>query len=498
MPYAATLLVALGASALATRWVRDTALTRGWVDASQSSRKVHTKPIPRLGGVGLVAGFLAALLAAALMWPEAAASLRAQPLTLVAVVGGVSLALLGLADDFLNLRARHKLLVQLAVAFGAWALGVRVEWLGAPFGMPQDLGLLSLPVTMFWVVGVVNAVNLIDGLDGLAAGVALFATLVCLALGLMAGDLVSVVLALALVGTLLGFLVFNFNPASIFMGDTGSMFLGFLLAVLSLRTAGHGQGAAAVLVPVVLLGLPLLDTTLAITRRAAMGRPVFSADKEHVHHRVMRRFGLKHRDTVLVLYAVCAVLGAAAFGLAHLPATPAALVLAGVVVAICAFLRSLGSLDLRAMEQLARARARNLTLRREVRAVVSNLGQANSMDDVTERLNALVPTLSASLLVLRLDGDIQMSVAGAGANGSAPSRTAKVAVRHGTSSLGVLEAYWNDGRTEMDRDEEIGLEEVAHVLGPVIGRISSGPVPAMPAAFLRKTRPARLARRTVA
>lgn len=476
MTYLVTVLVALSCSAFVTRWVRDAALARGWLDASQSSRKVHVRPVPRLGGVGLVAGFLVAAVATVVSWPRAAEFLLGERLALVVIGGGVCIALLGLADDFYNVRARHKLLVQLAVALGAWALGVRVEWLDAPFGLPQDLGLLSLPITVFWIVGVINAMNLIDGLDGLAAGVALIAALVCLGLAIAAGDVGAAVLSTALAGALAGFLLFNFNPASIFMGDTGSMFLGFVLAVLSLRTSANVPGAASVLVPVVTLGLPVADTLLAMTRRAAMGRPVFSADKEHIHHRVMRRFELSHRDTVLALYAVAAVLGLAGIALAYCPAVPASGVLAVMVVGMFAALRNLGSFDRKAMEQLVSSRARNLALRRAVGEVIGKLGRARTMEHVWEGLQHLAPTLSASSLTLQLADKVESGRNDFVFNSAEPfaedpPRVALVPVRQGGAHFGTLVAAWTDGRHEVNRDEEIGLEAVADALARALGRM---------------------------
>ena len=150
---------------------------------------------------------------------------------------------------------------------------------------------MALPFTVLWMVGVINAMNLIDGLDGLAGGVAFFAVATNFLLALFRGDVLLCLAMAALAGAVLGFLVFNFNPASIFMGDTGSMFLGFVLAAVSLKTSSKSGTAVAMLVPIISLGLPIMDTLLAMTRRMLLGRPMFSADKEHIHHRLMSRLG---------------------------------------------------------------------------------------------------------------------------------------------------------------------------------------------------------------
>jgi UDP-GlcNAc:undecaprenyl-phosphate GlcNAc-1-phosphate transferase len=180
-----------------------------------------------------------------------------------------------------------------------------------PFGEPVSLGPFSLPVTLFWFLGCMNAVNLLDGLDGLAAGVCLFASVTLLLVSLLFGQVLSVLLMACLSGAILGFLLFNFHPASIFLGDSGSMALGFLIAALSLLGARKTETAVALLIPFIALGLPIFDTVLAILRRWQRKLPISAADREHVHH-VLLAMGLNHRQAVLILYMTCVVLGGAA------------------------------------------------------------------------------------------------------------------------------------------------------------------------------------------
>ena len=168
-----------------------------------------------------------------------------------------------------------------------YKLGFRIDAIANPFGEPIALGWASLPFTMFWIVGVINALNLIDGLDGLAGGVALVAVITTFLVSLQRGHPLMMLFSAALAGAIVGFLFYNFNPASIFMGDTGSMFLGFVLAATAIQTNQKASTAVAVLIPAIALGLPIMDTLLAIGRRAVRGRPLFQADKEHIHHRLI-------------------------------------------------------------------------------------------------------------------------------------------------------------------------------------------------------------------
>ena len=177
--------------------------------------------------------------------------------------------------------------MQFAVAGLLFKLGFRFDVLANPFGEPINLGWANLPFTLFWIVGVINAMNLIDGLDGLAGGVALVAVITTFLVSLQRAHPLMMLFSSALAGSIVGFLFYNFNPASIFMGDTGSMFLGFVLATTAMQTNQKASTTVAVLIPCIALGLPIMDTLLAIGRRAIRGRPLFQADKEHIHHKLM-------------------------------------------------------------------------------------------------------------------------------------------------------------------------------------------------------------------
>ncbi|HEX8909755.1 MAG TPA: MraY family glycosyltransferase, partial [Anaeromyxobacteraceae bacterium] len=282
----------------------------GWgaVDEPRS-RKVHQSITPRLGGLGLVLAVLAACAAGLLLarggW--AGAGLWAGD-ALVLALAGLAVTLLGIYDDLRGARARTKIAVQIAAALLLYAGGFRLERVDLLLGSPLELGPLSLPLTVLWIVGVTNAVNLIDGLDGLAAGIALAASAALFAIASRGGDALVMLVALALMGSLLGFLVYNVHPASVFMGDTGSLFLGTTLAALALRHPGDTAvplGALAIV-----FGIPIVDTFGAIARRALRGTPLFCADREHLHHRLLTA-GLSQRKAVLVLWLAAALLAAA-------------------------------------------------------------------------------------------------------------------------------------------------------------------------------------------
>ncbi|RKG83290.1 MraY family glycosyltransferase [Corallococcus terminator] len=455
--------------ALALTWiVRERALAWGWLDQTSSSRKVHVRPVPRLGGIGIVGGFFAPLCALFLVDSGVGVQFLAQTDLIVGLfVGGAVIAALGLYDDLKGAGAKLKFSVQFAVALSLYALGFRIEVLANPFGAELSLGLLSLPLTVVWVVGVINALNLIDGLDGLAGGVAFFGVGTHFLLALMRGDVLLCLLMAALAGAILGFLVFNFNPASIFMGDTGSMFLGFVLAAVSIKTSSKSGTAVALLVPVMALGLPIMDTLLAMVRRSLLGRPMFSADKEHIHHRLMSRLLLTHRTTVLVLYALCSLFMVTALGLHFANSVQSALLLSGVGVVIVVLMRKLGYLDMRHAGSVQQTRQRNQQLRTLVKAVTGAVRAAGSLQDVWNAVRPLAQGLDAAQQELRLRRPQEQDTEGVvfearrpEAGTSSPLEVS-VEVKDGEVLLGTLRLCWRDGRSTIDRDEELALEVVA-------------------------------------
>jgi UDP-GlcNAc:undecaprenyl-phosphate/decaprenyl-phosphate GlcNAc-1-phosphate transferase len=298
----------LAVSFVATRQVRDMATRRGWVSRPQDGRHVHDSPLPRLGGVAIFLAFSLSLmlwLFLALVFPR-----RLQgfvPTTLLRIyVPACLIFCLGIYDDLHGAGPYLKFTTQAIAAVMLFAGGMRILDLPVLFGQHTFPWFIGLPVTVLWVVAITNAFNLIDGLDGLAAGSALFSTLVFFVVALVNHSWLGSLMSVALAGAILGFLRFNFNPATIFLGDSGSLFIGFLLSALALAGAQKAPTFVAVAIPVVSFGLPILETALSILRRLIGGRPVFTADREHIHHKLLK-MGFSHRQVVIVLYAVSAV-----------------------------------------------------------------------------------------------------------------------------------------------------------------------------------------------
>jgi UDP-GlcNAc:undecaprenyl-phosphate GlcNAc-1-phosphate transferase len=433
--------------------VLQAALRAETVDTASSHRKVHAGNIPRLGGLAIVAGFYAPLLGLAIYETRVGdAVLHDLPLSLGLLVGGLVIASLGLYDDLRQASPRLKLIVQLAVALALCALDFRVERVDLPFLPMVDVGWLSWPLTILWVVGVTNAVNLIDGLDGLAAGMALFGLAPMMVLAVSKDNLVLALVCCCLAGSLLGFLLFNFHPARIFMGDSGSMFLGYVLAVVSLATASKGRMAVAMLTPILALGLPILDTLLALARRAWFGQSLFIGDRQHIHHRLLD-MGFSHRNTVLVMYGVAATW--AVLGLAvhfNRDFESALLFLLSMVVA-AVLLRVVGVLVLPEAggTTAARIRARN----RRVRSILPGLEASLRARLEVQQLDALaesVHELAASSGAIRAEVTLAPTGPGAPARvwrwqpddaveGPAFDRTLSLRPTHGPA-IGQVQVSW--------------------------------------------------------
>jgi UDP-GlcNAc:undecaprenyl-phosphate GlcNAc-1-phosphate transferase len=276
------------------------------VDQPDSARKVHRYPIPRVGGLAIAISYLVAYV---LVRPEEGSPL-AQQLSLVwRLLPGAALAFgIGLLDDLFNLRAWIKLLGQVAAAGLACMGGVRIVSIG---GTPTDAW-WSIPLTILWLLACMNAFNLVDGLDGLAVGVGLFATMTVFTAAMMQHNMVLAVATFPLAGALLAFLCYNFNPATIFLGDSGSLLIGFLLGCYAAIWSNKSATLLGMTAPLMALSIPLLDVALAVVRRFLRRQPIFTADRGHIHHRLLDR-GFTPRRVVLVLYALCGL--AAAFSL---------------------------------------------------------------------------------------------------------------------------------------------------------------------------------------
>lgn len=308
--YLTIFIASLLSSLFLTPVVRRLAQRRGWLDVPEDGRRVHSSPVPRIGGVAVFASFVAALVVLPLVDNLVTHTLVEHWRTAVAVLASSTLVFLfGVFDDLKGASPKWKFVVQALAGVLLYWFGGRVGALTIPFVGSFELPpVLNFIFTVIWVVGVSNAFNLIDGLDGLAAGASLFAALVMLGVSLINGNPLVTVMTLALAGSLIGFLRYNFNPASIFLGDSGALFIGFLLAALSVTGSQKASTAVAVAIPFMAFALPVIDTGFSIARRFISRKPLFEGDREHIHHKLLER-GWSQRRVAFVLYGVCALFG---------------------------------------------------------------------------------------------------------------------------------------------------------------------------------------------
>jgi UDP-GlcNAc:undecaprenyl-phosphate/decaprenyl-phosphate GlcNAc-1-phosphate transferase len=322
-----------------------------------NARKIHNVPMPRMGGVVIASGFFLTFVMLVIVSPSLILGSWLGTSEGVSLVASLMLVLaLGIWDDIEPLRPSQKFIVQVLLASIIYLAGFRISSFTIPF--IQDniaVGLLDYPLTILWIVGITNAINLIDGLDGLAAGVSTIAFMSVFPIALYNGDVATATLSLIITGSLIGFLRFNFNPARIFLGDSGSLFVGFALSVLTIHSSTKGSATFAIIVPILALGLPIMDTLLSMIRRLLRSflpdevKPesfvhklasMFHPDKSHIHHRLIAR-GLSHRNAVLVMYGISGVLGIGAFSVTFMNNAGASLVLSVVGVAVVIGVRQL-------------------------------------------------------------------------------------------------------------------------------------------------------------
>lgn len=307
-----TFVVAFVFSFAATPIAYRLAFKVGAVDVPRDKRRMHKKPTPRIGGVAIIFGFVVAVCCFGVMTRELTATL----------IGAAIIAVMGFVDDCKNLDAKLKFVIQIIAALVVILVGnIRISAFTNPnvFSNSQYLVLpwwLSGIITVLWIVFITNAVNFIDGLDGLAAGVSAIMSVSLVFIAVRVGEYSIAVVGLAIMGACFGFLPFNFNPAKIFMGDTGSTFLGFILATLSIQGVFKSYAVISFAVPLLILGLPLFDAMFAMIRRIYHGKSPMSADRGHLHHRLID-MGFSQKQTVFILYAISGVLGITAVLLAE-------------------------------------------------------------------------------------------------------------------------------------------------------------------------------------
>jgi UDP-GlcNAc:undecaprenyl-phosphate/decaprenyl-phosphate GlcNAc-1-phosphate transferase len=462
---------ALLLSALFTPAVRDFALRRRFLDDARSARQVHTLATPRLGGVAFVGAWLLAIGALLVLdAPLREVFLSKGSRSVAFGIGAVAIAGLGLVDDLRGLRARYKLAVQLAIGLMLCAAGFTVRQIQLPGNVVLTLGHLAVPLTVLWIAGVMNAMNLVDGLDGLAGGISLIALAAAFVFGVAQGNLLLAVYSAALAGAVLGFLLYNFNPASIFMGDTGSLFLGYFLSVaLLVPSEARSTSMLRLALPVAILGVPIADMLLAIVRRALRGRGVFSPDREHLHHRLLAR-GMTQKEAVLTLYGACVILGAG--GLAMAFGGP------GTEIIICGALTGAGISALRLvgffespLKTLREERRRNLELRATMRGIKHQLELVPTLEDVIESFHQFAPAVSASAVSTHIGSTLSERRYGIDGDGEFK---AAFSLSEGRRSLGKVTVVWRDGRKALDLDHALAIEELCETVARAVKRVSPG------------------------
>lgn len=299
------LLVAAMVSFLMTPVVKTFAYKVGAIDVPKDDRRMHKVPIPRLGGLAIFMGFMVSIL----LFVNVTREMRSI------LLGAVIIVVLGVVDDILALPAMLKFLVQIGAALIPAMSGVRILAFSNPNIFSENLywvlGSLSVPVTVLWIVAITNSVNLIDGLDGLANGVSAISATTMLVIALLAPEAQVAVVMAALVGACVGFMPYNLNPAKMFMGDTGATFLGYILATMSIQGLFKYYAVISFVVPCLILGLPIFDTSFAFIRRIAHGQSPMHADRGHIHHRLID-MGLSQKQAVATLYVISAILGLSA------------------------------------------------------------------------------------------------------------------------------------------------------------------------------------------
>ena len=341
-------LFSFALSLVLTPLCRNFAVRHGLLDTPDAARKFHKSPVPRVGGVPIMLAYAAAVgLMALSPWTAGRAIAGALPFALRLMPGLVIVFLTGLADDLIGLKPWHKILGQVAAAVCICQAGFHIGSIGR-----YDLNdWISIPLTIVWLVVCSNSVNLIDGLDGLATGIGLFATLTILIAALVQGDGALVLAAAPLVGALCGFLRYNLNPASIFLGDSGSLSIGFLLGCFGIIWCQKSATLLGMTAPLIALAVPLLDTTLAIARRFLRHQPVFGGDRGHIHHRLLAR-GFTPSRVAYVLYASAGVAAALSLILNSAGGRFGGVVLVGFCVTVCLAVQYLGYEEFQTARQM--------------------------------------------------------------------------------------------------------------------------------------------------
>ncbi len=386
-----------------TPFVRNIALKLRLVDTPDHHRKIHEVPIPRLGGVAILVSALAAYWSLSIFRFSATSMVRAgTPFALRLLPAMAVIFAVGLLDDVRQVRPVFKLLAQVAAALMAWGSGIHLRTIGG-HELPS---VLSIVLTTVWIVACSNAMNLIDGVDGLAAGVGVFAVVTTLVAALLHGNIGLALATVPLAGALLGFLRYNFSPASIFLGDCGSLTLGFLLGCYGIVWTEKSTTILSMIAPLVALFVPLLDVGLAIVRRLVSGMPIFNADRRHIHHRLLSR-GLPPRRVVIILYGSCGLASIAGLLLTLPDGSYRGAIVLAVSVAAVLGIRELGYMEFGIVGKALFGGEYRRWFLAQVNLVEfeRKLVASNSLDQTWELLRCESAAFGFSGIEMRVDGE---------------------------------------------------------------------------------------------
>ena len=410
-----------------TPLVRDLFLKYDIVDHPDADRKFHLKPIPRVGGIAIVFSYAAALGIMLLLAPRGAAINIVHGKLFLSLLPATALVfLVGLLDDLFNFKPRYKLLGQLAAASLAVALGARLSI----FHNVPHAEWLTIPLSVIWLIGCSNAVNLIDGLDGLASGVGLFATLTTLLAALATGNIGLAMATVPLVGCLLAFLKYNFSPASVFLGDCGSLTIGFMLGCFGLVWSERTGTLVGMAAPLMALALPLIDVSLSIGRRWMRNKPIFQGDRGHIHHMVLAR-GFKPHTATLILYAVSAAAAALALLSSFSHHQAKALVLLVFLALVWAGINYLGYIELSAARRTLSHKTVFRVLKEEIylKDLERSLAKAQTIDELWKVVRKTCEDMSFASVQLLFNGHTFETTCGEPTTQS-PSWTMTLVVGH--------------------------------------------------------------------
>ncbi len=335
-------------SFVATPIAKKVAFYIGAVDVPKDERRMHKKPIARLGGLAIFSGFIMTLMFGLISTFIGVIGITPNQQLLGMLVGVFIIVGMGIVDDIKQLGPKIKFVFQILAAIAVvWISGDKISIITNPFsstGTSVISDFIAYPLTIFWIVGITNAINFIDGLDGLAAGVSSISYLSLMFIAILYGEVQTAMIIAILAGATLGFLPYNFNPAKIFMGDTGSTFLGFTLGVISIQGMMKTYAAISIVIPILVLGLPLFDTTFAILRRLIQRKPIMAADRGHLHHRLID-MGFSQRQSVVTMYAVSGALGLVAIVLADKGALSAVVLIIALSIFVIAGSRYMSEIN---------------------------------------------------------------------------------------------------------------------------------------------------------